>query len=396
MSKLVNLSERLNKKIQRTGYSILKTFTWPFKSKRLLIVRLDAIGDYVLFRNYIHQLKASPQYQEYEITLLGNIIYKELAEQFDADVISEFVWIAKGDLYELYRRIQLVFKLKRRAFDILLNPVHSREPGVDEFIAELGAKHKITSSGDAVNLSASGDLRGTSLYYNEVIPVAPPTTFEYFRNAEFFKILLKTQSYPELKFEVPSKRSNQQVQIVLFPGAKDSYRRWAPQHFAETINIISEQLKARLHVVIAGAESDKVIAETIIESISNKAIVEDYTGLTTLPGLVDTINNADLLITNDTSALHIGAAVKTQTICISNGNHFGRFSPYPAGIANNIHMFYPDERFYQDEYYEHFTIQYQKASDLDINIISAPSVAEKALEILSNKLLTAGTAGNAF
>lgn len=44
--------------------------------KTLLLVRLDAIGDYVLFRNFIEILKKSERYKGYKITLLGKLLAK--------------------------------------------------------------------------------------------------------------------------------------------------------------------------------------------------------------------------------------------------------------------------------------------------------------------------------
>ena len=36
-----------------------------------------------------------------------------------------------------------------------------------------------------------------------------------------------------------------------------------------------------------------------------------------------------LLISNETSAIHIAAALDVQSICILGGGHYGRFTPYP-------------------------------------------------------------------
>ena len=48
-------------------------------SNTLLIIRLDAIGDYLLFRNFLSVIRASRKYKDYEITLCGNIVWKDLS-----------------------------------------------------------------------------------------------------------------------------------------------------------------------------------------------------------------------------------------------------------------------------------------------------------------------------
>ena len=49
-------------------------------SKELLIVNTDSIGDYILFRNFLKEIKNSEKYKDYKIVLLGCEKYKDFAE----------------------------------------------------------------------------------------------------------------------------------------------------------------------------------------------------------------------------------------------------------------------------------------------------------------------------
>jgi ADP-heptose:LPS heptosyltransferase len=55
-------------------------------------------------------------------------------------------------------------------------------------------------------------------------------------------------------------------------------------------------------------------------------------GKTTLQELAELIRGAEILISNETSAVHIAAAVGTNSVCILGGGHFGRFLPYPKHV----------------------------------------------------------------
>ena len=44
----------------------------------LLLFRVDAIGDFILFRNFIEVLSQSRKYSNFDITLLGNVLWKDL------------------------------------------------------------------------------------------------------------------------------------------------------------------------------------------------------------------------------------------------------------------------------------------------------------------------------
>ena len=88
----------LNKPIKSICYNIIDLLIKSnnnIKQKSLLLIRLDAIGDYVLFRNFIQILKNSEKYKDYSITLVGNPIWKNLSEEIDISFIDRFIWLER-------------------------------------------------------------------------------------------------------------------------------------------------------------------------------------------------------------------------------------------------------------------------------------------------------------
>ena len=99
-------------------------FVFPnskIKTGSLLLIRLDSIGDYVLFRNFIRELKTSEKYKNHHITLLGNASWKAVAEKLDAEknIIAEQIKtqgkppqvvekIVSGKLNKYYSEVCLV------------------------------------------------------------------------------------------------------------------------------------------------------------------------------------------------------------------------------------------------------------------------------------------------
>ncbi len=51
-------------------------------SNSLLIVRLDAIGDYILFRNFLKVIRNSEKFNNYTITLCGNTLWKDIFYEY--------------------------------------------------------------------------------------------------------------------------------------------------------------------------------------------------------------------------------------------------------------------------------------------------------------------------
>src|SRR3982751_602647 len=81
--------------------------------KRLLIIKTDAIGDYILFRNFIEVVKSSETYKDYQVDLLGNTLWQDIALKYDASYINQFIFIKAGPMFTQPIK---VFKLAWRLF----------------------------------------------------------------------------------------------------------------------------------------------------------------------------------------------------------------------------------------------------------------------------------------
>ncbi|MFB0498231.1 ADP-heptose:LPS heptosyltransferase [Mucilaginibacter sp. OAE612] len=379
------LLKRSTNKFLRILFRFFNETSLPFKSNRILIVRLDALGDYILFRNYVRCIKHAPKFKGYKLTLLGNIGFKDIAEAYDKDIIDEFIWITPSIIYDINEKIRLSFAFKKKAFDILINPVHSRVLHTDEFISQLGAKQKICSSGDYTNMESLEELKRSYKFYDSIIDVPGTDYFEYLRNRKFIETLTGQRIDTALNLPTKSKLIEKEaLQLVIFPGAGQEYRRWGTNLFATAIDSIMANSTFKVTVTIAGSSADSCLATEIISQSKNKEKIEDKTGKTNLVELIELINNADLLISNDTSAIHIAAGTQTTAICISNGNHFGRFVPYPLTIANNIYTFYPSEEFNNKDNYALLNDLYKRGSNLNINNVDPIIISNKAISILNN------------
>ena len=114
-------------------------------------------------------------------------------------------------------------------------------------------------------------------------------------------------------------------------------------------------------------------ARQLKEIVSSDRII-DLTAKTSLVELVKLISSSSLLIGNDTGAIHIGVASNVKTICISNGNHYGRFVPYPEAVYADIKTIFPPHISKSRLSHQALIDKYRKGSMLDINTISAEEV----------------------
>ena len=121
---------------------------------------------------------------------------------------------------------------------------------------------------------------------------------------------------------------------VMQLGAGAEHRRWPVPHFAE----VSEYLIRRGHeVVVVGSKAERKLAGAFREWTKSDFI--DATGKTSLAGLAALLSLSDLLITNDTGTMHLGASLGNRVVSL----FLGTASPHQTGPYGKGHIaLHPD------------------------------------------------------
>lgn len=368
-------------------YFVIDFFINPskeIKPNSLLLIRLDAIGDYVLFRNFIEELKNSEKYKDYKITLLGNNAWKSISEELDSQYIDKFIWLDRDrfnkDFVYRYQKLQ---EIGSNGYEVVLSPVYSREFFYgDNIIKLINAKEKIGSIGDVSNIKI-WQKNISDRYYDILVSAREELMFEFDRNKEFFENLLHVRldikkphidlKPKKLPFELSEKYA------ILFIGASASFRKWNIEGFAKIGNYLKNEFG--YEIVLCGAPSDGEDALKFKEYFDGSYI--DLVGKTSLIELLHVIYNGNLMIANETSAPHFAVSLEmTNTFVIYNGNHYGRFTPYPKDMAPNYHVIYHPVIEKDLDDYERLSNSYGYGSDLDINEISVETVKNKIEKVL--------------
>lgn len=307
--------------------SLLFRFLAKFRTseKRILLVRIDAIGDYVLFRNFIEKIKTSERYKDYTIELLGNISWKALALEYDSTYISKFHFINEDPLYEQPSKVlKLGWSLFKRRYEVVIHSTYSRSLMGTGLAALAAGKENI-----AYDYKIGPDLeykKQTDRFHTLLIELPTEIYHEYERNLYFFERILDEPGIFFKGLSLPtSKTANNS--IIVFPGSSYYKRNWEKENFLEIIKrLLNETSK---DIIIAGGPSEVPVGSYLIGHLQPSERITDLTGQSTLPQLVQMIADSELVISNETSAVHIASACKTPVICIQGGGHYERFTPYP-------------------------------------------------------------------
>lgn len=300
-----------------------------------MFLKIDGIGDYVLFRNFIGITAESKKFSGYELSLCGNADWKSAAEFLDGKYLKNFIWVDKKKFgkrsnWEYTYWILLKIYFLRCQFIILPNDSENRLTG---FILERCKTARVIKMNSGSLVLSDNEAR-----LAENTDSLQGKIFQFYRNRKSFEELLDEKIKIEKPYIELPEEADKDDYTVIFPGAGFESRRWSCRNFSEVIRMIYNSYNYK--TMICGSEEDSVLAKRIIED-TGSALAEDMTGKTSVLELIHIIAKARFLISNDTCAIHIAAAVNTRAVCISNGNHYGRFNPYPSKMTSLISTIYP-------------------------------------------------------
>jgi ADP-heptose:LPS heptosyltransferase len=312
-------------------------------SKRVLVVRHDSIGDYLLYRPWLRLLAQEVRGRGQHLTLAANAIWAPLARAWDADLFDELLVVEFGRFKtDLVYRSEIVRTIGAGGYGEVIYPLHVREPAAENFIRFLNAPRRIASQGEH-RQDAWFQLLDDG--YTTLLPTARETLFEYDRNAEFFRswqqqagvptplqALRPQLSMPVAPGDVARFQTEDRPLIVLFPGASARQKQWPAAHFAQLAKALHQRYGNRYRLAVAGSAADNAHALRIQQAAGLAVPIENYCGQTNLPELAALLSQARLLISNDTVAAHLAVQLGTPCLVVLMGENYGKFFPYPPDL----------------------------------------------------------------
>jgi len=307
-------------------FQLLAKFRLQKKNKRLLIIKTDAIGDYILFRNFIEIVKKSDKYKNYQIDLAGNTSWRDIALKYDKSFIGEFYFIRPDSLYDApSETLKLGWLLFKNNYSEVLMPSSTRTFITDGLAALTAAKQIIGFESDNEGINPRYKAK-TDKFYTTKLVLPPAVFFEFDRTKFYFENVLSCNiplNGPNIEVNAVAKQG-----IVMVISAGVTKRCWEPEKFNDLIKLVLQHTAQTVY--LEGSVIDIVFDDDLNEHLLSGRLV-NLMGKTTLLQLIDLVGSSSLVIANETSVSHIAAATQTKSVCIVGGGHFDRFLPYPPG-----------------------------------------------------------------
>ncbi|MFH1996410.1 MAG: lipopolysaccharide heptosyltransferase II [Candidatus Omnitrophota bacterium] len=283
------------------------------KPERILIVRLDRIGDVVLSTPAIRAVKRAFPESRLSVMVRPPCVDIVRGSPFVDTVIT---YDKDGPEKGIAPAFRMIKKLRREKFDIaiVLHPTTRSHlavfmagipvrVGYDRKLGwlltkkvkhekHLGKKHEIDYALDLVRTIGCDDP-DRSLFM--------PTNEE---NANTVDAIFK-ESGIQGKYPV----------VVIHPAASCPSKQWPADRFAEVAGALKEEFRA--DIVIIGGLRERKVGEDLANSIKGDAV--NLTGKTSIGELASVFRRSRLLISCDSGPVHVASAVGVPVVAI-----FGR------------------------------------------------------------------------
>ncbi len=118
--------------------------------------------------------------------------------------------------------------------------------------------------------------------------------------------------------------------VAFIPGAHyGSAKQWPEERFIELARRLGAERRASI-VLIGGPGADQLVCDRIRHSVEDVRVV-DLAGKTSIMGLCAVLKRSQLVVSNDTGAMHAAAAVGAPLVAIFGSTDPVTTSPYGAG-----------------------------------------------------------------
>lgn len=293
------------------------------EARRVLVVRLDNLGDVLVTTPAIHAVRQV--LPEAEITLLASPVGAQAGRlNPDIDDVIEYQAPWMDPWHELpldpAREQAIIARLNDGHFDgAIIFTSFRQSPLPSAYLCYL-ANIPLRA---AASIDGPGSLLTTRHRHPERM------MHEVERGLDLVGALGMGTDDTRLQLVVPDDARDEALAalalrridrsrplIVVHPGCSMPARTYAGERFAEVTQQLVEQESAT--VILTGVAGERDLVERVRERVAETAreSVFSLAGELSFPGLCAMIETADLTITNNTGPMHVSAAVGTPVVVL--------------------------------------------------------------------------------
>jgi len=310
--------------------------------KKILIVRLSAIGDVIHSLPILHCLK-----RKYPDVSIGWVVEDKAADILEGHPLVDKVFVMPRkkwkkrvfSLKNLVEFIKFIGEIRKEKFDIAIDLQELFKSAIVTFLS--GAKRRIAhdKTREFADLFVNEKIKA-----HDIFDPDKPIIERYLEPAGYLEAPID-----EIKFCLPPSDSktieyvdglfsgidSKKPVIVFSPATIWSSKHWVEEYWSELLDNLADDN----NIIFTGTPNDI----ELIKRITAKAKTGKYTilaGKTDIKQLIEVFNRTDIVVAPDTGPAHIANATeKPDIICIFGSTSYKRSTPYGSrheAISANI------------------------------------------------------------
>lgn len=286
-------------------------------ARRVLVIRLDNLGDVLVTSPAIHAVKQSLPHAQ--VTLLASPVGAQVGRlhpDVDDVIVYQAPWMDPWHKLPLdsAREQQVIATLRERRFDAAIIFTSFRQ-------SPLPSAYLCYLADIPLRLAASIDGPGSLLTTRHKHPERMMHEVE--RGLDLVGAIGMRTEDLDLALRVPDAAratladrlaalGTGRPLVVIHPGCSMPARTYPWEMFAEVGDLLVERLGAT--VVLTGGPDERPLVDQVRERMQRPALA--LAGELNFPEFAALIEAADLTITNNTGPMHMAAAVKTPVVAL--------------------------------------------------------------------------------
>jgi len=327
--------------VLRIPFALLDIICRPFVQRArqhprsIVVIKPCCLGDLLMTTPLLEVIQRN--YPEATITYVAGSWSKVIPEHHPAvNTILDCGTIGLSGRYSIFDYMKLVLQLRRLHFDLAF--VLDRSPMLTLLPWLAGMPRRV-----------GPDSLGRGFSLTDRVPVsASPAHLQH--QAEIYLDLARALKLaigePRMHFAPTAEdaqgiQQSSRLQIAVFPGGGSNpgmeltAKRWPLERYRELVRKLVDELDAQ--VLLIGGPEDVALNQALLVGLDLAAgSVIDLAGKTSIGQLAAQLKACALFIGNDSSPMHLAAAVGIPVIAIFGPTSPQEYGPYPPDDPRHI------------------------------------------------------------
>lgn len=308
--------------------------------KGLVVVRMDGLGDMVLFRQILDYYPEAFGVDKQDITVLGCNSWKSLADTifagFRVVTINEHAYER-----QFFYRLKISLWLARQNFKIAACDIFFRKTMTCDSLLYYSYAERVAVCEPYPSIKTKPRFDYYRHIYTDVIDTGMHPQHETLRHYKFISGILGREIAPQ-PLTIHWRKDRDPIKLKPYVainfGSNEAGRRWPFDYY---IQIAERIAKRGYYAVFLGGPAERAYG-VLLDQQKKHANIINYIGKDSgMAEVFDILLHAHATITSETGPGHVSLALHVPTLMICGGGAYATFVPFPKEICtDSMHFAY--------------------------------------------------------